>query len=516
MSALIGIDAGTSVIKAVAFEADGRQIAVASRPNSYRALANGGAEQDMRRTWADVVAVVAELVAGTPGLAARTLGLAVTGQGDGCWLIDAAGDPVHDGWLWLDGRAAAEARALEDGDPDGVIYRISGTGVNVCQMRTQMRWMQTHAPDLLARAATALHPKDYLYFRLTGDRATCPSESISSFGDFRTRAYSDPLIAALGLEAERRLLPPVLDGAVRAGALAPDAAAAMGLRPGLPVTLAYVDIMCCALGAGLYDPVTRPGMSVLGSTGMHMTFCADASEVRLGPQRSGYVMGFPGPACAQMQTNMAATLNIDWLLDIGAQVLASQGVTRTRADLLAGLDALVLAARPGAVLYHPYISPAGERGPFADPTARASFTGLSQGSGWADLCRGVFEGLALAARDCYAAMGPIPGEVRLSGGAARSTALRAILAAALGCRIRVAERAEAGAAGAVMIAAVQSGRYPDMAACVADWVTPLLGQAEEPDPALAATYAALHPVFVQTRQALAPTWAALAATRGRA
>jgi erythritol kinase len=510
---LIGVDAGTSVVKAVAFEADGRQIAVASRPNAYATLPGGGVEQDMRRTWADVSAVLRELVARDPRIGRDAAALAVTGQGDGCWLIDAAGEPVHDGWLWLDARAAAEAREIAASPGAALIYERTGAGVNVCQMRTHLLWMKRHAPDLLAKAATALHPKEWLYFRLTGDRATCPTEGVFTFGDFRRRAYDEAVIEALGLADLRRLLPPIVDGAREAGALTAEAARETGLKAGLPVCLGYVDIMCTALGGGLHDASARPGLTVLGSTGMHMGFAPDARAVRLNPDRSGYVMAFPGGAYAQMQTNMAATLNIDWMLDAARAVLASEGVERSRADLLRTMDDRVTAARPGAAIFHPYISAAGERGPFAEPDARASFTGLDQSVGWFDMMRGVYEGLAFAARDCYAAMGPIPGEIRLTGGAARSAAIRAILAAALGAPVRTVAREEAGAAGAVMTAALQQGMYPDVDACVAAWVAPHLGVAEAPDAGLAATYRDLFETYVETRRALAPVWSRLAAAR---
>jgi erythritol kinase len=246
---------------------------------------------------------------------------------------------------------------------------------------------------------------------------------------------------------------------------------------------------------------------------MHMGFAADAAEVRLNADRSGYVMAFPGRALAQMQTNMAATLNLDWVLDLAREALAAEGVARSRADLLARLDDRLRAARPGAALFHPYISAAGERGPFAEPDARASFTGLDSRAGWFDLLRAVVEGLCFAARDCYAAMGPLPAEIRVTGGAARSAALRAILAAVLDRPVRTVAREEAGAAGAAMIAALQQGLYPDLDACVAEWVTPLLGPPEAPDPALARAYAPLFDVYLDTRRALAPVWSGLAAAR---
>ena len=510
---LIGIDAGTSVIKAVAFDAGGATLAGRSRPNRYATLPNGGVEQDMRRTLDDALAVVAELVAGEPALAGRVVGLAVTGQGDGTWLIDAAGEPVHDGWLWLDARSAVEARELEARAAYPRVYALTGTGVNVCQTRTHLAWMRKHAPELLERAATALHCKDWLYFGLTGERATDPSEGVFTFGSFATRDYDDEVVAGLGLEDCRRLLPPIVDGIEHHAPLSAAAAERTGLPTGLPVTLGYVDVICTALGGGLHSADGVPGLSVVGSTGMHMRLARRNEDVVLNAERSGYTMCFPGGGVAQMQSNMAATLNIDWLLDVAADAAALGGFEASRETLLAGLDDAVASVPPGHVLYHPYISRAGERGPFTDPDARAGFVGLDTGTGFAALARAVHEGLALAARDCFDAMGPRPAEIRLSGGAARSAMFRQILSAALDRPLRIVDRDEAGAAGACMIAATALGLHEDLDACRAVWVDSRLGEPSPPDPALAAHYAALAPVYRDTRETLGGTWRALAALR---
>lgn len=510
---IVGLDAGTSVIKAVAFDVNGRQLGVASRPNSFNTLPDGGAEQNMDRTFADAAAALKELGEVIDRLNQRIIVLSVTGQGDGCWLIDKDDRPVHDGWLWLDARAVGPTRRLTQSPAMETIYARTATGLNPCQMRTQLAFMKEAMPELLTNAATAFHCKDWLYLRLTGERATDPTEGGYTFGDYRTRAYSDEVFEALGLSDLKHLMPPIVDGSTTAHPLTAEAAKVSGLPEGLPVTLGYLDIMCSAMGAGLMDADIKPGLSVLGSTGVHMRYAPNVDAVVLNEDRNGYTMPFPGTAYGQMQTNMAATLNIDWMLDIAIEILASEGVARTRADLLNGLDAKVLAARPGAALYHPYISFAGERGPFVEPDARASFTGLDQSAGWFDLVRATFEGLALAARDCYAVMGPIPSEVRLSGGAARSKALRAILAATLGRPLRTVAQAESGAAGAAMIAAVQQGLYPSIDACADAWVTPLLEQAEAPDETLTGIYDTLYDRYVATRTALAPTWSDHAAAR---
>lgn len=510
---LIGIDAGTSVIKAVAFDLAGNMLGIAHRRNSYTTLPNGGVEQDMQRTWDDTAAVLRALADDVPGLRERAVGMGVTGQGDGTWMIDGAGTPVHDGWLWLDARAAAEATQLAAGPGIDTIYQATGTGVNVCQMRSHLRWMQDHAPDLLARAATAFHCKDWLHYKLTDVRATDPTEGIFTFGDFRTRDYSDAVLDALGLTACRDLLPPILDGAVQTHPLTQEAAKATGLPQGLPISLGYVDIACTGIGAGLYDPDAQAGVSILGSTGAHLRFVEDVSGVTLNTDRTGYTLALPGSALAQLQTHMAATLNIDWVLNLATDMLRSQGIERTPESLMADLDAQVLDAPPGAAIFHPYISAAGERGPFTDTRARASLTGLDVTTGWGGMLRAVFEGLALATRDCYAAMGQMPAEVRLSGGGARSAALRQMLAGALGVPVRTVAQEEAGAAGAVMITGIALDIFDNAQAATETWVRPLLRPAEAPDPALVQTFDTLFESYSATRAAMPPIWAAQAQMR---
>jgi erythritol kinase len=511
---LVGIDAGTSVIKAVAFTPDGQQVAIAARPNSYDTPGPGQVEQDMARTWADCAACLRELVERVPRLTARIAALAVTGQGDGTWLIDAAGEPVGGGLLWLDSRAAPLVEAFRDGPAYPRHYTLTGSGLNPCMSSGQLAWLRQHQPERIARAATAFHCKDWLYFNLTGERVTDPSEATFTFGNFRTRRYEPEILEAMGIADLERLLPPVVEGTETSHALSPSAAAQTGLPEGLPVVLGYLDVVCTALGGGIYDRSGDVGVSVFGSTGMHMRFVPTAEDVRLNEDRSGYTMCFPVPgALASMQSNMAATLNIDWLLDLAAEAAALAGASTTRQALLERLDAPVLAARPGSAIYHPYILEAGERGPFLDSAARAQFSGLSTRTGFAGLARSVYEGLAFAALDCYLATGSVPREVRLGGGAARSKAVRSILAAMLGVPVRTLSREETGAAGAVMMATVSIGLYDDMASCAERWITPALGPTTPPDPDLSRLYRELYPVYRSIREAMPPSWRRLAEIR---
>ncbi len=504
---IIGIDAGTSVLKSVAFTLTGEQIAIAAVPNSYVTLSNRGVEQDMARTWRDAAATLKELVEKIPNLADRLVAIAVTGQGDGTWLIDKLGDPVAPAFLWLDGRAASIAEEFVNSENYAAHYARTGSGVNACQTSTQIVWLKRNAPELLSKATTAFHCKDWLYFNLTGVRCTDPSEANFTIGNFKTRQYQTDMLDQLGAAEAKHLLPEIVDGASQSHPLSAQVAKAIGLKSGTPVVLGYVDVLCTGIGGGLYDPHAMVGCTIVGSTGMHMRMVPGADDVKLNAEMSGYTMTFPEPGKqVQIQSNMASTLNIDWMLDLGLDILKSQGVDRTRADLLKGLDESILKATPVSSIFHPYISQAGERGPFLDPNARAMFTGLELGSNYADLMRSIYEGLCFAARDCYETMGSIPAEVRITGGAARSTALRQILAGVLKADIKVVSRDEAGAAGAAMMAATQQKIYPDLGACVDQWVNPLIGQPTQPDTTLAKIYDGAFTIYRETREAMRKVW----------
>src|SRR4051794_13667263 len=221
---LIGIDAGTSVVKAVAFDTEGRQLALAARPNSYATLSGGGVEQDMPRTWADTVEVLRELIGRLDG--AEILALAVTGQGDGTWLIDEDGSPVGGGLLWLDSRAAAIVAEMDASGARERVFRHTGCGLNACNQSSQLLWLRRHEPERVERAATALHCKDWLYLNLTGVRAPAGAGGPFPFGDSRARPYDPAVLDAPGLAALAPPPPPMLDGSRTTHPILPEAAAA--------------------------------------------------------------------------------------------------------------------------------------------------------------------------------------------------------------------------------------------------------------------------------------------------
>ncbi len=507
---IVGIDAGTSVMKAVAFTLGGRQIASASVRNSYKSGDDGSVTQSLDQTWLDCARALRGLSDKVERLAHRTAAIAVTAQGDGTWLVGSRNRPVSDAWLWLDARAAPTVERLAASEADCQRFQATGTGLNTCQQGTQLAHMDRHFPDLLDSAETAMHCKDWLYLNLTGIRATDPSEVSFTFGNFRTRSYDSTVLAALGLMHRRALLPDVIDGTQTVHPMTAEAAAACGLKAGTPVCLGYVDMCMTALGAGVRSEGRNAACSAIGSTGVHL-LAKEVSDVVLNAERTGYVIALPIPGIVtQVQTNMGATINLDWLLQLGADLLGEFGVTVGLSEMIGRVDSWFAASKPGNILYHPYISEAGERGPFVNARARANFAGLASRHRYPDLVRAVVEGLGMATRDCYAAMGSLPTELRVSGGAARSAALRHTLGAALGAPVRVSTREEAGAAGASMMAAVAIGAYRTMDDCIADWVTPELREAEQPKSEDVERMSRLFAAYADVRSGITPAWDILA------
>lgn len=508
----ICVDSGTSMVKAVALDSTGKLLASAAIPNEFANLPGGGAEQNLQTTWTSAAKVIAEVASQVDNIASRITAIGVTGQGDGTWLIDSKGEPVGDGLIWLDVRAADVVRAAEDSGVRATLYQHTGCGLNACNQSAQLVWLKANEPDRVAKADCAMHCKDWLYYKLTNERVTDISEALFTFGDLRTRDYADEIFAALELGDCRRLMPPLVDGAVVQHKLTTEAAALVGLPAGTPVSLGNVDVVCSAVGGGVFAPEAKVGVSIIGSTGMHVRYIPSLDELELPEEASGYTMvasGFPA-GVLRMQSNMSATLNIDWLVKVFGEISGYFGTQPSDTEVLAKLDEI--AANPSAVVFHPYIQ-AGERGPFFNPDALASFSGIDFATSAADLCRAVFEGLANAARHCYSATGAIPAELRLIGGASRSKVMCQTLANTLNAKVRLNQAPEASALGVMLIAAVASGQFPDMTTAVRDCVDPQLSDALAPQAVLRDFADKSYAAYVAGAEAAPPVWAALTATR---
>ncbi len=381
------MDAGTSVIKALVFDLKGEQLADASRAEHLHDRCGGAVEQDMARTWTDSVAVLAELTGKVADLKDRAAVLAITGQGDGTWLMDKDGEPAAPAWLWLDSRAAGIVHEM---DAQG---RLPRAHVSPHRLRPQRLQQQARSspgcsaicPEVLARTTTGQSLQGLALFqadrraRHRRDRRQSSPSAISA-----PAQYVPEILEWMGIpeassaccprwSTARRTTHPLQAGGGQGDRIA-----------GRPAGLARLASMSSAprLGAGLYEPGTR--RRLLPSSArprMHMRLEPKAENVQLDTRAQRLHHGLSGAGCRlaacsptwrRPSTSTGSSISPATPRKLGHEVGARM---RSAGP---GLDR-VLDARPGVDALSTPISPRpASAGPFFNADARAQFIGLSQ------------------------------------------------------------------------------------------------------------------------------------------
>lgn len=316
--------------------------------------------------------------------------------------------------IWLYGRAGALVDALRGSPAARAAFAQTGTGLAACQQSAQLLCLQRHRPEALARAAVALHCKDWLFLRhgplgglLHLRRLAGPRLPLRGAGGARLDRRRAAAAAGDGRHPRK---PPLVAGRGRAHR-APRRDAG-GARP------------CRRRVRRARRRRLRRGRGRRFAARQHGDAPAPRGERRRGGTVRGHDRLLHAPSGAGPRAAGAVQHGRDLEPGLGSGPRLPSGAARWRPErrpghMLAALDAAVPFARPGAVVYHPFVSAAGERGPFTDPHARATVLGLGRDVGLADLVHGIYEGLGFAARDCYLAAGGLPAEVRVAGGALR-------------------------------------------------------------------------------------------------
>lgn len=455
----IGLDAGTSRVKAVRFDDRWNAVDAQSEQTRVERTADGGREQSMEEVWTAAGRVVS-------AVAARSSEpidfLAITAQGDGCWLIDEHGEPVRSALLWNDNRAAD---IVTDWVSDGIAeqaFRLSGCSAAPGLANAQLRWLADHEPHTLQRAHTMLSCGGWIYFRLTGQRVVDASDAANPFFNAQDRGYDPRLLQLFGLTDQAHLLPRAVTGSARVAPVC-RGASSVGLPAGTPVVLAPYDVMATAIGTG----TTQPGdaFAVLGTT-----LCI--GTVRDTPMTARPANGITLPGVTDDRWLIAyATSSGTEVLDWAAALLGL--------DDPAAVIALAATSRhPRPPLVLPYLSGAGERSPFLDTSARGAFLGLELAHTPADVARGVVDGLTLAVLDCLHASGD-PTRLSLAGGGARSEQWAQSISDAAGIPVERPVIEEVGALGAVLSAAADQQLITDLDATVTQRIP--RGPSHQPD-----------------------------------
>lgn len=442
---IVGIDLGTSMVKAAAFNRDGTLIAVASRRSSPHSYGNGRIEQDFEEIVTAVGEVVREVCGQFP-VPPQAIG--ITGQSDGLWLLDADGRGVGRAVSWLDDRGNSYLQKWIDDGTFEAVFRRNANAIFPGSHAPLMAAMMAQDPGRLARAHTASYLKDAVLQRLTGARVTDASDASLPFLDIVTRDYDPEILRLLGLDSLRHLLAPVMPAPGRTFALTAQGCALIGLPEGIPVHAGPFDLVACPIGAGVTK--VGDGLVIIGTT-LACEVITDKVDTLQDPVGMTLCMPQAGRWVRSMPATVG-TATLDWVLNL---------VGATHAQV----DDLLSQSRPGAngAMALPFFSVTGERAPFVDVAARGQLSGLSTETTKADLVMAVCEAVAYATRHCFDAAG-LTGEVSVCGGGANSRVWSQMIADVLQRPLRIAPKPEIGARGAAIAVMDAMGLQYDHAA----------------------------------------------------
>ncbi len=502
--AYLGIDVGSTAIKAAVYAEDGRLISLETRANPVIRLQPGWSEQNMDEIWR----IAQECLRGAVGRAAgaRIAALGVCAQGDGLWALDKDLRPVRNAILWNDGRSDDLVLGwIADGTSEK-LSRFSRTANWAGTAGTALRWLKENEPEAARRVAHVVFCKDWINLQLTGVLAADFSDGTIPFMDLESRTYAAEAFDLLGIgEFAGTLTAPQPANRLH-GRLLPDVAAALGLPAGLPVATGTID-----LGAMM--------------VGMKLNEAGDVSLV-LGTTAVVNAVVEPEPFHGEpVGATLAHPLNRNWIRVVAPQSGASayDWFVSLHPLSLGGGDSAQVAARinemvrdvpagANGVTFLPFLS--GERAPFVAPHATAAFLGLTAQSTRADMARAVMEGTSFSLKHCFHAAGIAnPDHTFLTGGGARNLLWCDILASVLGTTITASNISDHGLWGAALIGASAAGLCDlDSRPARAEDI-----RIHRPDPRLAEEYERLFALYQRIVAASREIWEARRAyaSRGR-
>lgn len=482
-AALLGIDLGTSSVKAVMTDIHGVVIGQAAAEYVVINPRPGWAETNPA-DWLEATITAVRQAVAAAGAVPHAVGL--SGQMHGLVAADAAGRPLRPAMLWSDARAVPQLALYRD-LPDWLRSRLANP-LSPGMAGPMLAWLAENERDTYNRTRWALQPKDWLRAQLTEGFASEPSDaSATLLYDIVADRWDHEVVAALGLDAA--LLADLLPSAGHyAGTLTPRAAATLGVPAGIPVAAGAADTAAAALGSGLIEP--GAAQLTIGTGAQVVTPVATLPDdltasaavrhlYRAATDHGWYVMG--------------AVLNGGLTLGWVRQVLGA-----TWQELY---DTAGGAPAPDDPLFLPHLN--GERTPYMDPSMRGAWTGLSPRHDRSRLLRAALEGVAFAIKDavdCVLDSGNAVDHLRLAGGGTTKPAWRQLLADVLGYRLRAVDVPAASGRGAAMLGARAAGLIDE----------PTLGESLAQPTTLVAEprvdrhdhYTERHQKFVRSLQAL--------------
>lgn len=496
---LLGLDAGNTVIKAVLFGSDGRQVAMQALDGQTATPAPGHVERDLDELWRNAGQVIRGCIDEAGIKPTQIAGLGCAGHGNGLYALDKSGAPLI-GIQSLDTRAAALAEELAEAHGTA-LHEICLQKPWPAQTPVLLAWVKRHQPEIFDQIGTVLLCKDFITHQLTGVRVSETSD-MSGCGLTRMPAceYDAELMALYGLADATRMLPPLVQPAGIAGHVTASAAAQTGLSEGTPVIGGYFDVISSALGSG----VCRAGEAsiIAGTWSINQVFSAQPVVDPSVFMAAGFAPG----RFVNIESSATSAVNLEWYV----RELVERGAHND--DPFGQCNALVGQITPASddPICQPFLYGSGQGAGY-----RGGYFGLA---GWHDeghLLRALFEGVVFEHRrhiEVLRDAGLNFDSAVLSGGGSRSPHWPQIFADCLGLKIRVSEARETGALGAAIGVAVAVGLAESYESAVASMTRTKAEFA--PDPAMRRHYDQRYDLYCDLNTAMRPLWARLGQTQG--
>jgi xylulokinase len=485
----VGIDVGTGGTRAVMIDECGRiaaQTTVEHIP--FVSPHIGWSEQspdDWWRAAAEAVSKVLEMAS-----ADEIGGVSFSGQMHGSVFLDEADAVIRPALLWNDQRTADQVDWLKENIGDERMIEMVANPAVTGFTLPKLLWQRENEPENWSRVRSVLLPKDYVRFRLTGEKACDVADASGTLMfDVRERQWSAAMLEAVGIDAA--ILPRSVESIEAAGTVSLDGAEATGLKVGTPVFAGAGDNAAGAIGAGLVSPGTLG--ATIGTSGVIFVV---TDQPTLDPKGRVHSLCHAIPGRWHMTgVTLAAGYSLKWFRDNFARGAFYDELTAEAARVPPGSDGLI---------WQPYLM--GERSPHMDPYARASFTGITASHGRGHFVRAIMEGVAFSLQDSidiFRSLGVVVNEIRLGGGGATSPLWRQIQADAYGQAVSTLAADEGAAFGAAILAGVGAGAWPSVDEAVSETIK--IDKTIEPDAdgvaALEENYAVYRSLYPALRNA---------------
>lgn len=485
---LLGLDIGTGGTRAVLIDESGQVVASAASEHApFRSPHPGWAEQDPEDWWRAAQIAIRDVLTSS-GAAPSAIGaVGLTGQMHGAVMLDTGGTVLRPSLIWCDQRTDAQCDWLHERIGRKRLIELTCNPALPNFTLTKLLWVRDHEPEIFARIAHVLCPKDYVRFRLTGVYAMDVQEASGTLLlDVTHRRWSSEVARVAGID--EAWLPQLFESPEICAKISAQAAETTGLVAGTPVVAGAGDQGAGAVGMGILQPGSVS--ATIGTSGVVFAATAAPTKDPLGRLHT-FCHAVPG-RWHVMGVTQAAGLSLRWLRDVIAPGASYDALTAEAEQVSAGSEGL---------LWAPYLQ--GERTPHLDSQATAMFYGITASHTRGHLARAVLEGVAYSLKDTFtlfAELGiPVKG-VRLGGGGARGPLWRSIQANIYGypCDVLVAE--EGAAFGAALLAGVGVGAWADTDAACATAIH--VAEQIAPDAAQVLSYASGYTVFRRLYPAL--------------